>query len=87
MAKHSSGFVVKENAENLVVNQALGQLGSAAKDLFHLQRGAGFTTDFIEQEQRFGLLLGAFEKARVFDRGTDAAGDERKNASAGYGVK
>ena len=34
MAENVGGFVVKQNAENLVVDQALGEFGGAAQNFF-----------------------------------------------------
>ena len=79
MAKDGSTLVVEQDAENLVVDQPLGQFRRAAQHLFHLQRGIRFAPDFVQQQQRLGLLLRALEEPRVLDGRADAAGDQREN--------
>ena len=79
MAKDVLGFLVQQDAENLVVNQAFGKFGGAAQNFLHVQSGVRFAADFVEQQQRLGLILLVLEKPRVFNRRADAAGDQHQN--------
>ena len=78
MAENGGCLVVEQDAEDLVIDQALGQLRRPAQHLLYLQRRAGFAADFVEQQKSLGLFLGVFKKARVFDGRADAAADERE---------
>ena len=79
MAEDVVGFVIEQDAENLVIDQALGQLGGAAKDLFDGERGVGFAADFVQQQKRFGLTALVLVELGVFDGGADARRDQREN--------
>ena len=61
MPKDVAGLVVKEDAEYLIIDQALCQFRCAAQHLFHLQGGVHFARDFIEQQKCLGLFAGSFE--------------------------
>ena len=48
LAKHLLLVVVQQDAQNLIVNDALNQFGSAAQQLFDVQDGAGLAANLIE---------------------------------------
>ena len=48
VAKHLLLVVVQQDAQNLIVNDALNQFGSAAQQLFDVQDGAGLASNLIE---------------------------------------
>ncbi len=48
LPKHLLLVVVQQDAQNLIVNDALNQFGSAAQQLFDVQDGAGLAANLIE---------------------------------------
>src|ERR1700751_901 len=80
MAKDFLLFVVEHDAENLIVDDAFDLLGGAAQKLFDIKNGAHFAADFVEQEQRVGLRIGALIEARIFNGDRQAAAQQGQNA-------
>src|SRR5262250_252805 len=60
-------FVVQHDAEYVIVDDALDQLGGAAKKFLDIQDRAHLAADFVEQQQSIGLGVGAFVQSGVFD--------------------
>ena len=80
MAEHIRGRVVKQNAQNLVIDHALDEFRGAAQQLLHGENGIGLARHFIENQQRVGLGANALKQARVFDGDGQAAGHQRHDA-------
>src|SRR5438128_6231183 len=80
VAENLQLVVIEHEAEDLIIDNALGQLGGAAKELLDVKDGAHFAADFVEQKQRIGLRANAFEQARVFDGHGEAAGQQGEDA-------
>ena len=85
MAKNAVGLFVQQNAENLVVDDALRKFGGTAKNFFHAQGRVRFAPDFVEQQQRFSLIAFVLEEARIFDCRADAAGNKRQDVLLVFG--
>src|SRR5690348_7331792 len=68
MAKNTFRLVVKQDAENLVVDDALDHFGRAAQDAFDVKNGIGFARDFIEEKERIRLMPRALVKPGIFNR-------------------
>src|SRR6185437_1811570 len=79
MTENALGFVVEQNRENLIVDDALDHFGGAAENSFDIEERTGFAGDFVEQQERVCLAAGSLEKARVFDGAGDARGEHGQN--------
>ena len=74
------GFVIQQNSQNLIVDDALDEFRGAAQQFLHGENGIRLAAHFVEDQQRVGLAADAFKEARVFDGDGQTAGHQRQNA-------
>ena len=80
MAEHIRRRVVKQNAQNLIIDHALDEFRGAAQQFLDDENGIGLARHFVEDQQRVGLGAHALKQARVFDGDGQAAGHQRQDA-------
>src|SRR5258706_5307572 len=80
MAKHVSRFVVKQNSQYLVVDDALYEFSGAAQQFLDIENGICLAAYFVENQQRVGLTANTLEQARVFDSHREPARHQCQNA-------
>src|SRR2546427_2284882 len=79
MAEGMLRFVIQQNAEDLIINHALDQLGGATEKLLDRKDGTGFAADLIQDKKRFGLRAGALKQAGIFNGHGEARGQQAEN--------
>ena len=79
MTKGVAGLVVQQNAEDLIVDQPLGQLGRAPQHFFHGQRGIRFAAHLVQKQQSFSLIPFMLEELRVLDGRADTRSHQHQN--------
>ncbi len=77
MPEHFLLFVVEHDAQNLIIDHALGLLRSETQQLFDVQDRARFAADFVQQQQCVRLRANLLEQSRVFHRDGQPAGQQR----------
>src|SRR5208283_372229 len=78
--KFFSGRVEQQDAEHLVIDEALQYLGDALEQFVKVENRTEFARDFVEQGQGARLAADAGVKASVFDAHRHARGDQREHA-------
>ena len=72
-------FVIQQNSQNLIVDDALDEFRGAAQQLLHGEDGIRLAAHFIENQQRVCLAANAFKEPRIFDGDGQAAGHQSQN--------
>src|SRR5882762_9928229 len=80
VAEHIGRLIVKQDAQNLIVDDAFHEFRSAAQQFLDIKNRIGLAAHFVQHQKSVGLAADALEQARVLNGDRQAAGHQRQDA-------